>query len=88
MIPKAYLLKSSELFSANQNPDWNTRKLFRFKFYHIKHSYIKEFIAQLTDEDIREPNYICFRIVYFKVQDGGNKFYPIRASKNGGTDEG
>ena len=88
LIPKAYLLKSSELFSANQNPDWNTRKLFRFKFYHIKHSYIKEFIAQLTDEDIREPNYICFRIVYFKVQDGGNKFYPIRASKNGGRDVG
>ena len=55
----------------------------------FQHSYIKEFIGQLTDEDIREPNYICFRIVYFKVQGGGNNiFYPIRASKNGGTDVG
>lgn len=89
LIPKAYLLKSSQLFSANQNPYWNTRKIFRFRFHHIQHSYIKEFIAQLTDEDIREPNYICFRIVYFKVQGGGNNiFYPIRASKNGSIDVG
>jgi len=87
LIPLAYINK--KIFKKEDNPDWNTRDLFRFKYGHINQSYIKEFIGQLVDDDSREPNSICFKIMYFKIEGGGdNIFYPIRASKNGGTTVG
>lgn len=89
LVPRAYIKKSMNIFKSEDNPDWNTRKMFRFIYKHISQSYIKEFIGQLTDDDPREPDSVCFRVIYFKVADGvTNIFYPIRASKNGGTEVG
>tara|TARA_A100001011_G_scaffold220592_1_gene228561 strand:+ start:6686 stop:9379 length:2694 start_codon:yes stop_codon:yes gene_type:complete len=89
LVPRAYIKKSMNIFKKEDNPDWNDRKMFRFIYKHISESYIKEFIGQLTDDDPRQPDSVCFRVIYFKVADGAaNIFYPIRASKYGGTKVG
>lgn len=89
LIPRAYIKKEYNIFKKEDNPIWNSREMFRFKYAHINQSYIKEFIGQLTEDDPREPDSVCFRVIYFKVADGGtNIFYPIRASNRGGSTVG
>ena len=84
IIPKLYC--SRKLFTLAMNPTWNDRKIVRFKFDYIQTSYVKEMIGELVDDDPREPNYSCFDIAMLKVREGpGNIFYPLRASRNGGT---
>ena len=84
IIPKLYC--SRKLFTDALNPHWNDRKIVRFKFEYIQSSYVKELIGELVADDPREPHYSCFDIAMIKAREGpGNIFYPLRASRYGGT---
>ena len=86
LIPRFYIKK--EIFERNMMPSWAIRKIGVFNFDFIKTSYVDQFLGELWEDDPREPNMTSFRIVAFKVRDGGEHFYPIRASKYGGTEVG
>jgi hypothetical protein len=86
LIPRFYIKK--EIFERDMMPSWAIRKICVFNFEFIDTSYIDQFLGELWEDDPREPNMTCFRIVSFKVRNGGDFFYPLRAGKYGGTETG
>jgi len=60
--PKLYLKK--QIFDSSLNPVWNTRKLVIFNWLFVQNSYVKELLGELVEDDIREPGYSCFNIVF------------------------